>query len=254
MIFELVSSLITNCKFDYHFWPIQEDRPQWILFLSAFLKLPQRFCNRLVSSFIYYHKLNSVKVVIYQEKQSQAEDSEIIVKIFVEFSMPQDVQVNWWPRNNFHLYWWIIVLWKSSLLLIRTTKYFKWLVLTHTTNKSNYQCVLRFFFIFQMTNTDCKIKTAISALNGRFFNGNRVSATIYDQTAFDIKDYTGWTMLHEITTFDYNPWVSRWGFIILRILSWLNFWELISEWIIYLCEVWKAYNSSHISVFYMRVQ
>ena len=33
------------------------------------------------------------KVVIYQEKQSQAEDAEIVVKIFVEFSMPQDVQV-----------------------------------------------------------------------------------------------------------------------------------------------------------------
>jgi len=65
------------------------------------------------------------KVVIYQEKQSADPNSEIIVKIFVEFSMPQDVQ------------------------------------------------------------------TAISALNGRFFGGNRVSATIYDQTAFDIKDYTG---------------------------------------------------------------
>ena len=36
------------------------------------------------------------KVVIYQEKQSQADDAEIVVKIFVEFSMPQDVQV----RNN----------------------------------------------------------------------------------------------------------------------------------------------------------
>ena len=33
------------------------------------------------------------KVVIYQEKQSAAADAEIIVKIFVEFSMPQDVQV-----------------------------------------------------------------------------------------------------------------------------------------------------------------
>ena len=33
------------------------------------------------------------KVVIYQERQSAAEDAEIVVKIFVEFSMPQDVQV-----------------------------------------------------------------------------------------------------------------------------------------------------------------
>lgn len=65
------------------------------------------------------------KVVIYQERQSAAEDAEVVVKIFVEFSMPQDVQ------------------------------------------------------------------TAISALNGRYFGGRIVSATIYDQTAFDIKDYTG---------------------------------------------------------------
>ena len=33
------------------------------------------------------------KVVIYQERQSAAADSEVIVKIFVEFNMPQDVQV-----------------------------------------------------------------------------------------------------------------------------------------------------------------
>ena len=33
------------------------------------------------------------KVVIYQERQSAADDAEVVVKIFVEFSMPQDVQV-----------------------------------------------------------------------------------------------------------------------------------------------------------------
>ena len=33
------------------------------------------------------------KVVIYQERQSADPNSEIIVKIFVEFNMPQDVQV-----------------------------------------------------------------------------------------------------------------------------------------------------------------
>ena len=35
------------------------------------------------------------KVVIYQEKQSADQNSEVIVKIFVEFSMPQDVQVTY---------------------------------------------------------------------------------------------------------------------------------------------------------------
>ncbi|CBY18091.1 unnamed protein product [Oikopleura dioica] len=65
------------------------------------------------------------KVVIYQEKQSADENAEIIVKIFVQFSLPQEVQ------------------------------------------------------------------TAISALDKRWFNGNQISAQIYDQTAFDMKDYTG---------------------------------------------------------------
>ena len=82
------------------------------------------------------------KVVIYQEKQSAAADAEVIVKIFVEFSMPQDVQV----------------------------------------------CFLLKFVLFI---TILNLKTAISALNGRYFGGRIVSATIYDQTAFDIKDYTG---------------------------------------------------------------
>ena len=39
------------------------------------------------------------KVVIYQEKQSADPNSEIIVKIFVEFSMPQDVQVKIFSTN-----------------------------------------------------------------------------------------------------------------------------------------------------------
>jgi len=65
------------------------------------------------------------KVVIYQERQSADENAEIVVKIFVQFSIPQEVQ------------------------------------------------------------------TAISALDKRWFNGNQISAQIYDQTAFDMKDYTG---------------------------------------------------------------
>jgi len=65
------------------------------------------------------------KVVIYQERQSAAADAETIVKIFVQFSTPHEVQ------------------------------------------------------------------TAISALDKRYFNTNLVSAEIYDQTAFDMKDYTG---------------------------------------------------------------
>lgn len=65
------------------------------------------------------------KVVIYQEKQSSDPDAETIVKIFVQFGTPHEVQ------------------------------------------------------------------TAISALDKRFFNKNQISAEIYDQTAFDMKDYTG---------------------------------------------------------------
>lgn len=65
------------------------------------------------------------KVVIYQERQSAAPDAEVVVKIFVQFGTPHEVQ------------------------------------------------------------------TAISALDKRFFNGNLVSAEIYDQTSFDMKDYTG---------------------------------------------------------------
>lgn len=66
------------------------------------------------------------KVVIYQEIQSEAADAETIVKIFVQFGTPHEVQ------------------------------------------------------------------NAISALDKRFFNKRQISAEMYDQTAFDMKDYTGW--------------------------------------------------------------
>ena len=65
------------------------------------------------------------RVVIYQEKQDESEDSEIIVKIFVEFELSKSVD------------------------------------------------------------------KAVDALNGRFFAGRIVKAEIYDQTAYNAKDYSG---------------------------------------------------------------
>lgn len=65
------------------------------------------------------------RVVIYQERQGEEEDADIIVKIFVEFE-------------------------KSA---------------------------------------DCE--KAISALNGRWFSGNRITAIIYDQKKYDGNDLTG---------------------------------------------------------------
>ncbi len=65
------------------------------------------------------------RVVIYQEKQSEEEDAEIIVKIFVEF----------------------------------------------TSSRS--------------------IEKAVESLNGRFFAGRVVRAEIYDQAAYDARDYSG---------------------------------------------------------------
>ena len=69
-----------------------------------------------------YGKVN--RVVIYQEKQSDAPDAESVVKIFVEFS----------------------------------------------------------------DHDGCLV--AKNELGGRFFNGRKISATFYDQNAFDMKDYT----------------------------------------------------------------
>lgn len=65
------------------------------------------------------------RVIIYQERQGEEEDADIIVKIFVEFE-------------------------KSA---------------------------------------DCE--SAVSALNGRWFGGNRISAIIYDQKKYDSNDLTG---------------------------------------------------------------
>ena len=65
------------------------------------------------------------RVVIYQEKQGEEEDAEVIVKIFVEF----------------------------------------------TNAKS--------------------LEKAVESLNGRFFAGRVVKAEVYDQTAYDSKEYSG---------------------------------------------------------------
>jgi poly(U)-binding-splicing factor PUF60 len=65
------------------------------------------------------------QVVIYKEKQGEEEDAETIVKIFVEFLVPQATSA------------------------------------------------------------------AIAALNGRYFGGRIVKAEIYDQTAYNAKDYSG---------------------------------------------------------------
>lgn len=65
------------------------------------------------------------RVIIYQEKQGEEEDAEVIVKIFVEFE-------------------------KSA---------------------------------------ECE--KAVSALNGRWFGGNRISAAVYDQKKYDSNDLTG---------------------------------------------------------------
>ena len=65
------------------------------------------------------------KVVIYQEKQGEEEDAQVIVKIFVEFVSSKSVEV------------------------------------------------------------------AVNALNGRFFAGRKVKAEVYDQVAYDSKDYSG---------------------------------------------------------------
>ena len=64
-------------------------------------------------------------MVIYQEKQGEEEEAEVIVKIFVEFEEAKSIQ------------------------------------------------------------------KAVEALNGRFFGGRKVKAEIYDQTAYDAKDYSG---------------------------------------------------------------
>lgn len=64
------------------------------------------------------------RVVIYQEKQSDAPNAESVVKIFVEFAHPDGCEA------------------------------------------------------------------AKKELGGRFFNGRKIHATTYDQTAFDMKDYT----------------------------------------------------------------
>lgn len=64
-------------------------------------------------------------VVIYQERQGEEEDAEVIVKIFVEFQNSKSVE------------------------------------------------------------------GAISVLNGRYFAGRRVKAEVYDQIAYDSKDYSG---------------------------------------------------------------
>ena len=65
------------------------------------------------------------RVLIYQEQQSEEEDSEILVKIFVEFSNTKGAE------------------------------------------------------------------QAINALNGRYFAGRVVKAEIYDQEAYDSKDFSG---------------------------------------------------------------
>jgi poly(U)-binding-splicing factor PUF60 len=64
-------------------------------------------------------------VLIYQEKQNEEDDAEIIVKIFVEFSVTQSAE------------------------------------------------------------------KAIKALNGRYFGGRVVKAELYDQEAYDSKDFSG---------------------------------------------------------------
>lgn len=65
------------------------------------------------------------RVVIYQERQGESEDAEILVKIFVEFTAQRSVE------------------------------------------------------------------KAVEALNGRFFAGRVVRAEIYDQTAYNARDYSG---------------------------------------------------------------
>ena len=65
------------------------------------------------------------RVLIYQEKQGEEDDAEILVKIFVEFVGPKGAE------------------------------------------------------------------QAINALNGRFFAGRKVRAELYDQEAYDSKDYSG---------------------------------------------------------------
>ena len=64
-------------------------------------------------------------MVIYQERQGESEDAEVIVKIFVEFAVSRSVE------------------------------------------------------------------KAVEALNGRFFAGRVVKAEIYDQTAYNARDYSG---------------------------------------------------------------
>lgn len=65
------------------------------------------------------------KVVIYQEKQGEEDDAEVIVKIFVEFVNSKSVE------------------------------------------------------------------SGVNALNGRFFAGRKVKAEVYEQAAYDAKDYSG---------------------------------------------------------------
>lgn len=86
------------------------------------------------------------RVIIYNEKQSEEDDdSEIIVKIFVEFMATRG---------------------KRKLNGCNST-------------------------FFNDVNLFSEAEHARDALNGRYFGGRMVQASLYDQTLFDHSDFSG---------------------------------------------------------------
>lgn len=97
------------------------------------------------------------RVIIYQESQSEDEDAEIIIKIFVEF--------NYTHGKCYYL---------KFLIDIICLVFFKARVIIS-------------FCIFQILEAE----QARDALNGRYFGGRLVKAELYDQNAFNGNDLSG---------------------------------------------------------------
>lgn len=111
---------------------------------------------------------NVNRVIIYQEKQSEEEDAEIIVKIFVEFS----------AQSGIH----------SEILITLLQKG----LFNYIFCRIRESCCK---FLIKAITIDIiffsEVEKACAALNGRYFAGRIVTAEKYDEDMFNANDLSG---------------------------------------------------------------
>lgn len=120
------------------------------------------------------------RVIIYQERQGEHHDAEVIIKIFVEFSQQKGLSLR---SLLFHQ----ASVNKTALncsLPIKPATAVEIIVTHLEQNSFSDDYILCYFSVAEM-------EAAIQALNGRYFGGRIVKAEKYPQELYDASDFSG---------------------------------------------------------------